>query len=122
MRQTGDWSGARPLHFAAQYVAMHASVYGTRPDDSPAALRRSAMLAGNLLGYADGERRGAFAGDVAEMARYMTWLWRRELERHQWRLANGRDARRMPPQVAFSRGVVDDWRVEREGKRRARGA
>lgn len=106
MMRTGEWDGARPMHFVAVYWVMHVAVYGIGSDELAAKdeWKQSAAIAGRLL-------RTAFKGDCVSMAEYLRWLWDRTRRRRERAVLKGRDIAHIGVRLVFSGRLVTEWRA-----------
>lgn len=102
MRESKDWSAARPRHFVALYFRLHQHVYKVDPVE----LRGKVWTAACLMASRLLERE--FSGDLERMVSFIAWAWSRERKAHA--KSNG-DRRRLGWKLAFSPMLVTDYRV-----------
>lgn len=110
MRESRDWTGARPKHLVALYEQLHRHVYGVPASE----LRGKVITAARLMAARLLERE--FGGDVERMVSFIAWSWKREKRAHA---RGGEDRRRMGWRLQFSPSLVTDYRVHLAGERRA---
>lgn len=112
MRRTREWSRATARHFVELYCWCHLHVYGLEPAElrgtgkSSVNARKGAISAAKKLMADEFER-------PSQMAAYIDWVFKREIEREKWRKENNRtDAGRLSWQTLFAgRAVVTDYRA-----------
>jgi hypothetical protein len=106
MRTKRSFADARPSHFVALYIQLHAQVYGVRPSELMGGKEWSyaSIAAARLL-----ERE--FSGNKEQMVDFLSWLWTRERKSHARAKANDEDRRRLGWRLVFSARLVTDYKV-----------
>lgn len=104
MMTSGEWDGAKPLHFVTLFAGLHAKVYGFPPDMNQDQRRMATFSATAML-------RTHFDGNSARIADYLRWVWTREQGREKWRKENGRDGGALRWQLVFSNALLADYRL-----------
>lgn len=112
MRRTREWNKATSRHFVELYCWCHERVYGLEPAElrgtgkASVNARKGAISAAKKLMTDEFER-------PSQMAAFVDWAFKREIEREKWRKENGRtDAGRLTWQALFAgRAVITDYRA-----------
>lgn len=118
MRRSRDWARATARHFVELYCWCHLHVYGLEPAElrgtgkSSVNARKGAISAAKRMLTTEFERTG-------QMAAFVDWAFKREIEREKWRAEQGRtDAPRLSWNALFAgRAVLTDYRASLLRKR-----
>jgi hypothetical protein len=118
MMKSNNWSSAKPLHMVALYCWCHEKVYGVpcaellgKGKATTAARKGAAGAAARML-------QVEFNGHVEAMAKFINWVFKREVGREKWAKENNRDRSRMTWMVLFAgRAVLTDYRADKLRKR-----
>jgi len=104
---SGEWGGAKPLHFVALFAWLHEKVYQVHPVDLTPEARMTAC------GMASAMLKRDFSDDPAQFATFLRWVWTREREREAWRRENNRDGGSIGWRFQFAAGskLVVDYRL-----------
>lgn len=110
---TGEWDGTKGSTLVGLYAMCHEMIYGVVPEELKnlglfrAAARNSARALHEV-----------FADDIVKCIEFVRWTWEREKRKNAWAQSNGVDRNRMSWKWQFSAGMVTDYRVSLQQKRR----
>ena len=118
MMKSNNWSSAKPMHMVALYCWCHEQVYGVECAELTGSGKATTAARRGAAGAAARMLQGEFNGIPDAMARYINWVFKREVGREKWAKENGRDRGRMTWMVLFAgRAVLTDWRADRLRRR-----
>lgn len=110
---SGEWSWSKGATFLGLHALCHKMIYGIIPDELyvSGVYRAASRMAAKAL-------HELFDDDADAMAAFVRWSWEREKRKHTWALANGVDRNRLSWKWQFSRGLLTDYRIAIQQKRR----
>lgn len=110
---SGEWGGAKGATLVGLYAFCHNLVYDVLPDElrELPTFRNAAKVAASFT-------HSHFEDDFGAAAGYVKWCWERERGKHNWALANGIARNRLSWRLQFSAGLLTDWKVGRNKRRR----
>jgi hypothetical protein len=117
MVKSRDWKNATGNHFVELYAWCHEKVYGVEPGEirgtskgATTARKAAIMMASRML-------KAEFETPV-NMANYLHWAFKREVEREKWRVENGREGGRITWRLVFAAGsLLTDYRIAKARQR-----
>ena len=117
MVKARDWKGATGNHFVELYAWCHEKVYGIEPAEIRGTSKAATTARKAAISMASRMLKSEFDGPT-QMANYLHWVFKREVEREKWRKENGREGGRITWRVVFAAGaVLTDYRIAKARQR-----
>lgn len=109
----GDWTDAKGKVFVGLFALCHSIVYGEIPLEltEKQELTLGARMANKAL-------HEYFADDPDALVEFVKWSWEAEKRKESWALRQGINRNRMRVRFQFSARLVQDYRVEKQRRRR----
>lgn len=118
MMKSNNWSSAKPMHMVALYCWCHKQVYGVDCAELLASGKATTAARKGAAGAAARMLEQEFGGSPGDMARYINWVFKREVSREKWARENSRERGRMTWMVLFAgRAVLTDYRADKLRRR-----
>jgi hypothetical protein len=106
MMRSGEWGVAEARHIVQLYATMHGQVYGVPALDLSGQGRFHAAQAATRL------IRECFEDDVARMAAFVWWTWKREAGREQWRRQHRTSGYTLGHRQQFGEKLVGEYLID----------